>query len=137
MEPYLHTVHYYETDRMGITHHSNYIRWMEEARIDFLNRIGWSYDKLESMGIFSPVTAVDCKYRLSTTFAEIIAIHVSVQEFNGVKLVIRYDMYNAQEKLVCKGHTEHCFLNRDREILRLNRTMPELYDCLRGLIPAE
>ena len=28
---YNHTVQYYETDKMGITHHSNYIRWMEKA----------------------------------------------------------------------------------------------------------
>ena len=47
MKKYKHTVQYYETDRMGIVHHSNYIRWMEEARIDFLNQIGWGYDKLE------------------------------------------------------------------------------------------
>ena len=36
---YIHTVQYYETDKMGITHHSNYIRWMEEARVDFLSQI--------------------------------------------------------------------------------------------------
>ena len=39
---YNHTVQYYETDKMGITHHSNYIRWMEEARVDFLKQIGLS-----------------------------------------------------------------------------------------------
>ena len=33
-----HEVQYYETDRMGITHHSNYVRWMEEARTFFLRR---------------------------------------------------------------------------------------------------
>ena len=43
MKEYLHKVQYYETDMMGITHHSNYIRWMEEARIDFLSQIGWDY----------------------------------------------------------------------------------------------
>lgn len=59
--PYIHTVQYYETDKMGITHHSNYIRWMEEARIDFLAQMGWDYVKLESLGIVSPVTAVECK----------------------------------------------------------------------------
>lgn len=30
---YILAVQYYETNKMGITHHSNYIRWMEEARI--------------------------------------------------------------------------------------------------------
>ena len=44
-------VRYQETDQMGIVHHSNYIRWMEEARIDFLSQIGWDFDKLEEMGI--------------------------------------------------------------------------------------
>ena len=48
MKPYFHTVQYYETDRMGLTHHSNYVRWMEEARIDFLKQIGWNYEKLEA-----------------------------------------------------------------------------------------
>ena len=33
MDKYCHTVKYYETDRMGFTHHSNYVRWMEEARV--------------------------------------------------------------------------------------------------------
>ena len=56
MEPYHHTVQYYETDRMGITHHSNYIRWMEEARVDFLRQLGWGYDRLEAEEIISPVT---------------------------------------------------------------------------------
>jgi acyl-CoA thioester hydrolase len=47
---------------MGFTHHSNYIRWMEEARIDFFDQLGWSYQKFEDEGIISPVTAIECKY---------------------------------------------------------------------------
>ena len=52
MELYTHKVHYYETDKMGITHHSNYVRWMEEARIDFLDKIGCGYDKLKQWASF-------------------------------------------------------------------------------------
>ena len=52
---YQHKIQYYETDKMGITHHSNYIRWMEEARIDFLEQLGFGFDKLEQSGIVSPV----------------------------------------------------------------------------------
>ena len=51
-----HEVQYYETDRMGITHHSNYVRWMEEARTFFLREIGWPYEKIEEEGSISPVT---------------------------------------------------------------------------------
>ena len=76
MEKYKHTVHYYETDRMGFTHHSNYIRWMEEARIDFFDQLGWSYQKFEDEGVISPVTAVECKYKQTTTFPEDVYISI-------------------------------------------------------------
>ena len=71
MEKYLHKVAYYETDKMGVTHHSNYIRWMEEARVDFLEQIGFSYKKLEDEGIVSPVIGVECEYKAQTTFGGI------------------------------------------------------------------
>ena len=67
MKAYKHTVQYYETDKMGITHHSNYVRWMEEARIDFLKQLGWDYARLEKEGIISPTVEVSCKYKRSTT----------------------------------------------------------------------
>ena len=38
MKAYQHKVQYYETDKMQFTHHSNYIRFMEEARIDFMEQ---------------------------------------------------------------------------------------------------
>ena len=40
---YIRRVQYHETDRMGITHHSNYVKWMEEACTDFLDGIGYNY----------------------------------------------------------------------------------------------
>ncbi len=100
MQKYRHIVQYYETDKMGITHHSNYIRWMEEARIDFLRQIGWDYAKLESIGIISPVTAVNCKYKKSTTFGDVIDIDVIVEEFKEVKLKLQYTMTNEQGEIV-------------------------------------
>ena len=63
MKPYIHKVNYYETDKMGITHHSNYVRFMEEARVDFLEQLGWSFDKLEAKGVASPVLSLDCTFK--------------------------------------------------------------------------
>ena len=51
MSKYTHKVNYYETDKMGITHHSNYIRFMEEARMNFLSEIGYPMTRLEKEGI--------------------------------------------------------------------------------------
>ena len=47
--PYEHKVQYYETDQMGIVHHSNYIRWFEEARVDFLDQVDMSYARMEEL----------------------------------------------------------------------------------------
>ena len=56
--PYRRRVQYYETDRMGIVHHSNYIRWFEEARTDFLRNNGIVYSDLEQSGVMIPVGAL-------------------------------------------------------------------------------
>lgn len=129
---YQHSVQYYETDRMGITHHSNYIRWMEEARLDFLAKAGWGYDKLEAMGIISPVVSVQCSYKKTTTFADLVDIEVKTEEFNGVRLKLMYEMKNQNEDIVCIGHSEHCFLDRDGRPIRLKKLYPELFNVLRG-----
>lgn len=137
MKPYQHKVQYYETDKMGITHHSNYIRWMEEARTDFLEQIGWNYDKLEASGIFSPVTAVECKYKTSTTYADIVTITVSAESFQGVTLRLRYKIEKADGKLACDAYSEHCFLNREGKLLRLQKEHPDFYQVLAALVTKE
>lgn len=131
---YIHTVQYYETDKMGITHHSNYIRWMEEARVDFLNQIGWPFDKLEALGIVSPVLNVSCDYKVSTVFSEKIAIAVAVKEFKGVKLFLSYTMENEEGKVVCTGTTSHAFLNNQGRPIRMKQEYPEFYQCLMSMV---
>lgn len=127
---YRHTVQYYETDKMGITHHSNYIRWMEEARIDFLSQLGWSFAKLEEEGIISPVVSVECKYIQPTTFSDTVDIEVIVREFKGVKLKLKYIMRNTDGKTVCEAGSEHCFLNKKGLPVRLNKEYPLFYNAL-------
>ena len=127
---YEHIVQYYETDKMGITHHSNYIRWMEEARIDFLAQIGWDFAKLEALGIVSPVVSVECRYRATTTFSDKISISVSIEEFKGIKLKLRYLMTNEAEKIVCEGKSEHCFMDKQGIPIRLKKEFPEFYNTL-------
>lgn len=134
MREYIHKVQYYETDRMGITHHSNYIRWMEEARIDFLDQIGFGYARMEADGLISPVLSVSCKYRVSTTFSDEIGILVQVQEFKGVKLQLGYTMRRISDgAVVLTGTTEHAFLNRENKPVRLKKEFPELFHTLSEL----
>lgn len=130
MKPYTHKVQYYETDRMGITHHSNYIRWMEEARTDYLVQIGWPLEKLEEMGVVSPVTALEVKYQNTTTFADIIRIQVTLLQCNGVRLKLGYQMEKTDGTPVFSAVSEHCFLDGAGKILRLKKEYPAFYQAL-------
>ncbi len=131
---YIHTVQYYETDKMGITHHSNYIRWMEEARVDYLSQIGWDYARLESMGIISPVLNVACDYKKTTTFSDQVSINVSIKEFKGVKLHLAYVMKDKDGNVVCQGTSSHAFLNTEGKPIRMKQEYPELFDTLSKLV---
>ena len=162
LKPYQHTVQYYETDRMGITHHSNYIRWMEEARIDFMKQIGWEYAKLEERGIISPVLGLSCDYKASTTFSDTVLINIRVLSFTGVRMELAYEMRKAAEpdnlptedqpeiaaadhtsrrfaegQLVCEATSRHCFLDADGRPVRLKRDYPDLYECLMRYVVSE
>lgn len=135
MNKYLHKVNYYETDKMGVVHHSNYVRWMEEARIYFLEEIGFGYDKLEKDGIISPVIYVECDYKTPSTFGDTILIEVEIEEFKGVKLIMKYTMTNVKtDELVLVGRSKHCFVNNEGKPLILKKDFPEFDKKLKELV---
>ena len=131
---FAHKVQYYETDMMGVTHHSNYVRWMEEARIRLLEELGYPYARLERDGTYSPVRAVSCVYKRPSTFGEEISIRVSAESFNGIVLVLLYEMRNGKGEIVCEGRSEHVFVNRDGRLLRLNRERPEFCQTIEAAV---
>ena len=89
---YERKINYYETDRMGIVHHSNYIRFLEEARCAFLESLNMPYSMLEDLGIMIPVLGVQCDFKHHVTFNDIILINVSIKSFNGVRLIMQYSV---------------------------------------------
>lgn len=127
---YIHKVQYYETDKMGITHHSNYIRWMEEARIAYLETLGYPFERLEAEGVFSPVVAVNCSYKRPTTFGDSVSIDVKIQEYKGVKLIISYRMSSADGSTVCEASSTHCFTNKDGKLIKLAKEAPDFHGTL-------
>lgn len=134
MERYLHRVQYYETDKMGITHHSNYIRFMEEARLHFLTALGYPMTRLEAEGITSPVVSVQCDYKKTTTYDDVLAIGVVVEAYSGVKLTLSYEMTRADTgELVATATSSHCFLNAQGRPIALRKHAPALDALLRTL----
>lgn len=126
MHPFEWKAQYYETDQMGIVHHSNYIRWFESARIDFMAQIGVPYDKMEKAGIISPVLTVDCRYRRMTHFGETVIITPTLKSYNSVRFVVSYEIRNKETGVLhACGETSHCFLNKEGKIVSLKKALPE------------
>ena len=139
MNPYMLKARYYETDQMGIIHHSNYIRWMEEARIDMLDQMGYPYRRFEEMGYISPVLHAECEYKKSVKFGDDVKILVSIQELGKVKFALRYDICNMSQGGVLSacGMTRHCFLNKDGRPVMMNKEMKEFSTELQRLLVGE
>ena len=134
IHPYLHQVKYYETDKMTVAHHSNYIRWMEEARVDLLDQIGFSYDKMEKMGVISPVIAVRCSYKYPCHFNDTVRIVTRMIRYSGVRFVMSYEMTDAQGgRLLATGETEHCFTDAKGRPVMIGCLYPEIDAVFRRL----
>ena len=132
MNRYRHKVQYYETDQMGVVHHSNYIRWFEEARTDFMEKMGFGYDCMESQGIISPVLEVEANYLRMVHFSEVVTIVTTIKEYNGVKLTIGYQVLeNKSGVTVCTGETKHCFLTREGKPMSLKKEALEVHDMFK------
>lgn len=129
MKPYIHQVQYYETDKMKLTHHSNYIRIMEEARLNFLEQIGWPYYKFEENGIISPVVSVTCDYKKTTTYPDVIEVRVKVIQVKKLKFKLGYTM-TVNDNIVCQATSTHCFLNKKAKPVAINVNYPEMYETL-------
>ena len=120
---------------MGITHHSNYVRIMEEARVDYLDRLGYGFDKIEADGVVSPVVSVDCKFKSPTTFKDVIEVEVFISHLSEMKFDFTYIM-RKDGRLVCEGHSVHCFTENGRPV-QIAKRLPELYDRINKVFGQE
>lgn len=134
MEPYTHKAQYYETDQMGCIHHSNYIRWFEEARIFFFEQVGCSYHTMEhELKLISPVLEVTAQYRSMVHFNDVVDISIHVEAFNGIKLKLAYEVRDHESgELRTTGTSSHCFLNEKGQPVSLKRNFPDIFARLQA-----
>ncbi len=132
------TINYYETDKMGVVHHSNYIRFLEEARCKMLNDLNYSYGKIEEEGLMIPVLEVNCKYKYHVTAFDTILIDVRIVEFNGVKMRVKYIVTNkANGNLVMEAETKHCFTNKDLRPVNTKKVNEPVYNVFNSVLETE
>lgn len=132
---YERKINYYETDRMGVVHHSNYIRFLEEARCNWLESIGLPFATLEENGITIPVLAVNCEYKHHVTFNDVIIVEMVVKEYTGVRMTVQYRIINKNTSdIVLVGETKHCFTNKNLRPINLKRFNKEFSNKFENLL---
>lgn len=123
---YERKINYYETDRMGVVHHSNYIRFLEEARCAWLEKAGMPFSVLEENRITIPVLGVNCTYKYHVTFNDTIQIHAVIKDYTGVRLTVGYEVKDKNTgNVVLIGETKHCFTNISLKPINLKKHAPE------------
>lgn len=126
---YEHRVQYYETDQMGCVHHSNYIRWFEEIRSDYLEYLGMGYDKMEEAGVVSPVVTIQAAYKSMTKYGETVCIGVRIKEYDGIRIGLEYEVKDRETgKIRCTGESTHCFLTKEGRLISLKRSQKEWHE---------
>ena len=104
-------VRYYETDQMGIVHHSNYIRYFECGRNAMLKDMGLPMEKVEEAGVMMAVVAVECRYRTPARLGDTLKVVSLIDELPSAKVVIRSEIYNQNDTLVSTGSVTLGFID--------------------------
>lgn len=132
---YKRKINYYETDKMGIVHHSNYIRFLEEARCEWMENMELPMAVLEENKITIPVLEVKCKYVHHVSFGDTINIKPILVEFNGVRMTVKYEVKEEKTGVtVIEAETKHCFTNDELRPINLKKNNIEFYNKILKLM---
>ena len=104
-------VRYYETDQMGIVHHSNYIRYFECGRNAMLKELDMPMEKVEASGVMMAVVAVDAKYKVPAKLGDTLRIVSIIDTPPTAKVLVKTEIYNQNGQLVCTGSVTLGFID--------------------------
>lgn len=104
-----HRVQFYETDMMGIVHHSNYLRIYEEARVAWAHAKKMiDYQQPTSAGYFA-VVSTEVQHLKPVKFGSIARVHLQARQV-GARMLLEYKMF-CGEDLVSTARTTHACLD--------------------------
>lgn len=112
-------VRFVETDMMGVVHHSNYFRWFEMGRVEYLRQAGVLLTDMMAQGILFPITDVSCQYHSPARFDDYILIETTMSEVSRAKMVFSYKIRRESDgTLLASGQTTNLFTTNGK-IIRL------------------
>ena len=127
-------VRYADTDQMGFVHHSNYLRYFEIARLEWLRKLGFSYKTMEENKFFLPVASATVQYKKPCYFDDLLKVCITLTTIPQASLDFEYSIYNEKEELVATGTTRLAFFNAITKTP--TRCPKELAVCFQSVLEA-
>ena len=118
--PFAHSirVRFAETDAMGIVHHSRYLPYLEEARVEYLRHLGHPYDKLREEGVDYAVLEAYVQYRQPLRFDDLVRVHLVMGGATRATFQIAY-LLTVDGQVRATAVTVHGCVNTDGRPVRL------------------
>ena len=115
----LHRVKLFDTDTMGVVHHSNYIRWFETGRVEFLRTLGIDLNEMMNDGILFPIVEIGAKFHAPARFGDELEIETTAEALTKAKMKFNYVIRRrGEDKILAEGTSTNVFTN-DGKICRL------------------
>ena len=105
-----HAVPFYETDAMGIVHHANYVRYLELARIVWMDEHDRPYREYVEQGRHFSTTRVEIDYRRAAAFDDRLDVATWLEWVAGASLAMGYEITRGDEQSVT-ARTEHAMVD--------------------------
>jgi len=138
MYEYTRAVYYYETDQMGVVHHSNYARWLEEARTFFFNDADLAYVETEKLGVMCPITEISLKFVYPARYGDDFTVRLNLTKYTGVRFYVKYTVVNQNGEVLLEGESVHAFIGQDYKPVSLARMIPHRHELMKKLMsPAD
>ncbi|MEO5666439.1 MAG: thioesterase family protein [Bdellovibrionota bacterium] len=109
-------IDYVDTDAMGIMHHSRYCRYLERARVRWLETMGLRYADLERDGYTLPLSALSLEYRKPLRFDDRGFVRLAIEELGRARLKIVYELVDETGTIVTTARTEHVLLKNMKPV---------------------
>ena len=116
---YEQTVYYGDTDAYGVAWHGSYLRWMEQARVEFCRDIGIDLVELRTQDVAIPVTNLNIRYKASALLDERIVVETEITNMTPILVQFTQTIKNKETgKIYTIGTVEVVAVNNSGKIYR-------------------
>lgn len=97
-------VPFYDLDPMNIVWHGNYVKYLEQARCDFFDKLGYDYMQMHADGVMYPIAKMDFKFIKSAKFNDNLIIRCILKELEPA-IIIKYEIMTESGEKILSAHT--------------------------------